>query len=70
MPAMAGNQLAEEMLRVREGMPAIICTGFSERFDEKRARLLGVRKIVMKPLAIDNLAAAVREVIDASQAEE
>jgi len=66
MPTMAGNQLTEEMIRIRPDIPIIICTGFSERFDEKRARMLGVRKVIMKPMAVNILAQAVRDVLDES----
>jgi DNA-binding NtrC family response regulator len=61
---MTGDRLATEVLKIRSHMPVIICTGYSERMSEKRAETLGVRKYIEKPIALRNLASALREVLD------
>jgi PAS domain S-box-containing protein len=66
MPLMAGDQLALELMRIRPDMPIILCTGFSERFGQKEAQLLGIRKLIVKPLAMNTLATSVRDVLDRS----
>jgi PAS domain S-box-containing protein len=66
MPGMAGDRLAQEITRIRPGVPIILCTGFSDRVDEKRARSLGIQKRLMKPLTMNSMATAVRSVLDES----
>ena len=64
MPNMTGDKLAQELLRIRPGIPIILCTGFSEALTEEKAKAIGVRELVMKPLAIRDLAKAVRGALD------
>jgi len=65
MPKMTGDKLATELLSIRPGIPIILCTGFSERITGEKAKEMGIRKFVMKPLVKSELAKAVREVLDA-----
>ncbi len=64
MPRMTGDKLAQEILKVRSDMPIILCTGYSNRISEARARELGIRKYIEKPIEMENLARSVREVLD------
>ena len=64
MPGMNGDRLAEELTRIRPGLPIIVCSGYSEPFDQQRAGNLGVRKLIMKPVPMNILAESVREVLD------
>jgi DNA-binding NarL/FixJ family response regulator len=51
------------MMKIRPDIPIILCTGFSERITEKNAGKIGIRKLAMKPLAMRDLAEAIREVL-------
>ena len=64
MPSMTGVQLIDELRAIRPDLPAILCTGFSEQIDEDKARALGINAFLMKPVARDQLIAAVRRVLD------
>ena len=64
MPNMTGDKLAQELLRIRPGIPIILCTGFSEYITEEKAKAMGVREFVMKPLAIRDLAESMRRALD------
>ena len=64
MPNMTGEQLARELISIRPEIPIILCTGFSDENDEKRARSLGIKGFLMKPVAIGTLATMVRKVLD------
>jgi len=61
---MTGEQLARELISIRPEMPMILCTGFSDENDERRARDLGVKGFLKKPVATGNLAEMVRKVLD------
>jgi len=60
MPHMTGEKLAGEILRIRPGLPIILCTGFSEHVTEAKVKALGIREFLMKPLTLKDLAKAVR----------
>jgi CheY-like chemotaxis protein len=64
MPQMTGDRLAKKILDIRQDMPIIICTGFSEKINEEKANKIGIRKYIEKPLDTRKLALAVREVLD------
>lgn len=67
MPGMTGDQLALKLLALRPDMPIILSTGFSHVIDEARAKSIGIRDVIMKPVARKELAAAVRRVLDQSR---
>jgi nitrogen-specific signal transduction histidine kinase len=64
MPGMTGDALAKELMNIRPGLPVIICTGYSQAVDNERARKIGIKAFVMKPILINELASAVRKVLD------
>jgi len=63
MPNMTGIDLARELLKIRPDIPIILCTGFSENMSEERAKSIGIRRFVMKPLFKKDLARVIREVL-------
>ncbi len=64
MPAMTGEALAREILKISPHIPIILCTGFSAALDEEKARLMGVCEVVYKPLLRKDLALAIRRALD------
>ncbi|UCD77306.1 MAG: response regulator [Desulfobacterales bacterium] len=64
MPNMTGEKLAGKILEIRPDIPVIMCTGYSEQITEQRAREIGIRAFVMKPLVMRDLADTIREVLD------
>jgi len=64
MPEMTGIQFARKLLSVRPDIPIILCTGFSEFVDAEKAKDIGIRKFLMKPVDRQTLATAIRNVLD------
>ena len=64
MPNMIGTALAGEMMSLREDIPVILCTGFSEQVNEEMAQELGIRALVMKPIVMNEMAHIIRKVLD------
>lgn len=64
MPKMTGAELAQKIRLIRRDMPIILCTGYSGKISRERACEIGIRELVMKPMAIRELAQAVRKVLD------
>lgn len=59
MPGMTGADLAMSILELRPGLPVIMCTGYSETMTRERARELGIRGYLFKPVLKKDLAEAV-----------
>lgn len=65
MPKIKGTQLAQKLVAIRNDIPIILCTGFSESLSEAMLKRYGIRKLLMKPVTIMEMAESVREVLDA-----
>lgn len=63
MPHMTGEELTLELRRLRLDIPIILCTGFSHIIHAERARELGIDAFLMKPLAIQELARVIQQVL-------
>jgi DNA-binding NtrC family response regulator len=70
MPNLTGDKLAQELLRIRPGIPIILCTGFSEHITEAKAKAMGILELAMKPLVMKELAKAIRRALDSKKKEE
>ena len=64
MPNMTGDQLIIETLKINRDIPAIICTGYSDKISEIDAVDIGASSFIMKPVNKLELARAVRKVLD------
>lgn len=64
MPKMTGDKLTKEIITIRPSLPVILCTGYSEKINEERAKQIGVKKFILKPIQIQELAVAIRECLD------
>ena len=64
MPRITGDNLVKEILKIRPDMPTILCTGFSEKIDEEKAKKIGVREYIDKPFDQGKLSRLVRKVLD------
>ena len=63
MPQKTGVALAREILALQPDIPFVLCTGFSEQIDEPKAKALGIRAYLMKPVIMRDLAETVRSVL-------
>lgn len=67
MPNMTGDQLVIEILKIRQDMPTIMCTGYSSTISEKEAADIGVSSYIMKPINKSELATTVRKALDSAK---
>ena len=63
MPAINGDRLAAGILKIRPGLPVILCTGYSSMVSEESARSMGIAALCMKPLVRKDLAAVIKRVL-------
>lgn len=64
MPGMTGDTLITKIRMIRSDFPVILCTGFSDRIEDKTAEELGATKILFKPIDREVLAGAVKDVLN------
>jgi len=64
MPHMTGYELAKMILKIRPGIPIILCTGYNETVTEEKAKKSGIKAFVMKPINRNEIAEVVRRVLD------
>ncbi|MBN2232103.1 MAG: response regulator [Deltaproteobacteria bacterium] len=67
MPVLTGVELARRILLLRPELPIILCTGFSAIINEEKAKSLGIRRLLKKPVPRCDLAMALREELDRTQ---
>jgi PAS domain S-box-containing protein len=64
MPKLTGEQLADELMQIRKDIPIILCTGYSSKMDPNKARNMGIKAFLMKPVDKNELAATIKRILD------
>lgn len=64
MPGMTGEKLAREIIAIRNDIPIILVTGYNEHISEAKAKAIGIREFIIKPLKVRKLAEIIRKVLD------
>lgn len=67
MPEMSGKELIQELQKINSELPIILCTGYSNKIDEKEAERLGVKAFLLKPIDFPQLLQVLRHVFDRGQ---
>ncbi len=67
MPKMPGSELAGRLLEIRPDIPVILCTGYSSLISREKAKALGIREFLMKPVNRTELARTIRRILDSSK---
>jgi CheY-like chemotaxis protein len=64
MPHITGDKLVKMILKIRPDIPTVLCTGFSEKIDEEKAKEIGIRGYIEKPFDKGKLSWLVRKALD------
>lgn len=64
MPLMTGYELSKEVLLIKNTVPIILCTGYSENISKTQAMEIGITRYLQKPLQNQDLLFIMREVLD------
>jgi len=64
MPNLTGDKLAIEMLKIRPEIPIILCAGFGDWISEDKAKNIGIKEFVMKPIMMREIARKIRRALD------
>lgn len=63
MPGKTGFEMARIMLTLRPQLPIVLCSGYSAAISLEKVLNAGIRKFMMKPVTLYDLAASIREVL-------
>jgi CheY-like chemotaxis protein len=63
MPELSGEALARELHRLRPQLPIILCTGFSHTMTEEHRQGIGIRAVLLKPVARRHLCMTVQSLL-------
>ncbi len=63
MPQMNGDVLAKNILRIRPGIPIILCSGFKNVMNLEKTAGIGICECIMKPVSSSNLAVIIRRLM-------
>jgi len=63
MPGMNGLELASELTRDRPGLPVVMTTGYIDELPPEAIVEAGVKRLVMKPLSMEDLGLVIAEVL-------
>lgn len=63
MPRLMGVELSQKVLELRPEIPVILCTGYSEHVNEEKAKALGIRGYITKPMEVNTLVNLVQSLI-------
>lgn len=63
MPKMTGDILAQRISQMRPDIPIILFTGYGDMIAQEKAKALGIRAFLMKPLQTRDLARTIREIL-------
>jgi two-component system cell cycle sensor histidine kinase/response regulator CckA len=64
MPQLTGVDLSKEVMAIRPDVPVILCTGFSEIISPEKARAMGIREFVLKPIITREIAVTIRKALE------
>ena len=63
MPELTGFELSKKLLAIRSDLPIILCTGHSDIVDAKKAKSIGIKDFLMKPLDIHTLTGSIQKML-------
>ena len=63
MPGLSGFDCAREILKVRPDVPIVLASGYVRPEDELTAKHIGIRAVVGKPAALEQLGALLAEIL-------
>lgn len=64
MPNLTGDVLAIKLMKIRQDIPIILCTGYSKKITDETISQIGIKECINKPILQDDFIKTVRKVLD------
>lgn len=58
------TELTKELLQINPEIPIILLIGYSELVDREKAKKIGIKKLIKKPILATDLSKVIRHVLD------
>ena len=69
MPQMDGTDLNKALLQIRPDVPVILTTGYSATMSSEKAKVLGIREVLVKPNTMQGMSEAISRALHGSRKE-
>lgn len=63
MPNLTGAELSKSLISIQPDISIILCTGYSERLDEKNAQNVGIKTYLNKPVSMKKLLSTITQLV-------
>ena len=63
MPKMMGKTFAKKILEIKSDIPVILCSGYSDDIHPDTIKNIGIKKYLMKPIGMKDLAHAINDAL-------
>ncbi|MBN2040351.1 MAG: Cache 3/Cache 2 fusion domain-containing protein [Spirochaetes bacterium] len=67
MPGLTGAKFAEELISIRSNVRIILCSGYNEHISEEKAKEIGIKEFILKPITLSKLSGTVKKVLNNNQ---
>jgi len=64
MPDITGAELSQKLLSIRPDILIILCSGYNELINQDKAKAIGIKEYLMKPIVRNEMATIVRAVFE------
>lgn len=64
MPQMTGFDLADQIHKIKKEFPVIVMTGFGDSITKSTQERYGIKQVLVKPVAIEQLTTAIRKALN------
>ena len=63
MPGLTGFDLLSEIIKIRNDIPKILCTGYSNQFEALKNNVIGIDALFRKPYHFEDLIEEIRKLV-------
>jgi signal transduction histidine kinase/CheY-like chemotaxis protein len=68
MPDMNGDELVRKIHKIRQEIPVILVTGFTDQMTPEKVASIGVTRLAIKPIVMKDMACFIRQALDGNGA--
>lgn len=63
MPDLTGYELLSEISKIRKDIPKILCTGYSDQFEDLKKNAIGIDALFRKPYHFEDLIEEIKKLV-------
>jgi len=66
MPEKTGIELAKQMLKIKNDLPIILCSGYAGSVNKTIVEKAGIKRFVMKPVTVESLSREIQQLLESN----